>query len=116
MSRPSYPRVRRINSVLHEVLADAVEDLKDPRLELATITGVESSPDMRQAVVFFSAIDLSTVDDVQKALEAAGPRLRRAVAAQVRMKYVPVLEFRVDRGVVEGEKIEAILRSLHEEE
>jgi ribosome-binding factor A len=116
VSRPSYPRVRRINSVLREVLADAVEDLKDPRLDFVTVTGVESSPDMRQAVVYFSAIDLSTVDDVHKALEAAGPRLRKAVASQVRMKYVPALEFRVDRGVVEGERIEAILRSLHEEE
>jgi ribosome-binding factor A len=116
VSRPSYPRVRRINSVLREVLADAVEDLKDPRLDFVTVTGVESSPDMRHAVVFFSAVDLSTLDDIQTALEAAGPRLRRAVAAQVRMKYVPALEFRVDRGVVEGERIEAILRSLHEEE
>jgi ribosome-binding factor A len=116
MSRPPFPRVRRINSVLREVLADAVEDLKDPRLGFVTVTGVDSSPDMRQAVVYYSALDLSTLDEVQKALEAAASRLRRAVATQVRMKYLPALEFRVDRGVVEGEKIEALLRSLHEEE
>ena len=32
------------------------------------------------------------------------------------MKYTPVLEFEVDPGVSGGEKIDAILRSLHEEE
>lgn len=116
MSRPPYPRVRRINSVLREVLADEVEELKDPRLELVSVTGVETSPDMRRAIVFFSAVDLSKADDVQKALESAGSRLRRAVASQVRMKYTPSLEFRLDMGVAQGERIDAILRSLHDEE
>lgn len=116
MSRPPYPRVRRINSVLREVLADEIEELKDPRLELVSVTGVETSPDMRRAVVFFSAVDLSRAADVQKALESAGSRLRRAVASQVRMKYTPSLEFRLDTGVAEGERIDAILRSLHDEE
>ena len=116
MSRPPYPRVRRINSVLREVLADEIEGLKDPRLEMVSVTGVETSPDMRRATVFFSALDLSTAGDVQEALEHAASRLRRAIASQVRMKYVPALEFRLDSGVAGGERIDSILRSLHGEE
>ena len=47
-------RMRRVNHVVREVLADAILELKDPRIGLVTITGVETSPDLRHARVFVS--------------------------------------------------------------
>lgn len=107
-------RMRRVNSILREVLADEVELLKDPRLGFISITGVETAPNLRHAVVYFSVLDLGAVEETRAALEAAAPRLRRAIGSQVRLKYTPALEFRLDRGIVEGEKIESLLRSLEE--
>lgn len=107
-------RMRRVNSVLREVLADEVELLKDPRLGFISITGVETAPNLRHAVVYFSVLDLAAVEETRAALEAAAPRLRRAIGSQVRLKYTPSLEFRLDRGIVEGERIESLLRSLEE--
>jgi ribosome-binding factor A len=106
-------RMRRVNSIVREVLADEVELLKDPRLELITITGVETAPNLRNATVYFSTVDLDRAEEVREALEAAAPRLRRALGRQVRMKYTPRLEFALDTGVAGGARIDEILRRLH---
>lgn len=114
MSSPSYSRMHRVNSIIKKVLADEVEELKDPRVDMVTITGVETSPDLRHALVYFSTIDLSRSDEIKAALDHAAPRLRRTLGGQVRMKYTPSLEFYLDEGIVEGEKIEAIFRRIRE--
>lgn len=116
MSNAPYPRVRRVNSILRHVIAREVEELKDPRLGFVSITGVDTSADLRNAVVYFSTLKLDESTETKAALEAAAPRLRRALGRQVRMKFTPALEFRLDQGVAGGERIESILRELHTRE
>ena len=104
----------KVNSTLRQVIAEEVERLSDSRLELISITGVETSPNLRHAVVYIDVL----ADDASAALAAlqrASHRLQSAIARQVRMKYTPTLEFTVDPGVIGGERIDAILRSLEEE-
>ena len=105
-------RMRRVNSIVHEVLAEEVELLKDPRLGMVTITGVDTAPNLRRATVYFSTLDLDGAESAQDALVAAAPRLRRALGSQVRMKYTPALDFALDQGVVGGARIDAILRDI----
>ena len=113
--RDASPRMLKVNSTLREVLAEEIERMSDSRLEMVSVTGVETSPNLRHAVVY---IDLLGADpaDALTALDHASHRLQAEVARQVRMKYTPVLEFAVDPGVSGGERIDAILRSLQEEE
>jgi len=113
--RDASPRMLKVNSTLREVLAEEIERMSDSRLEMVSITGVETSPNLRHAVVY---IDLLGADpaDALTALDHASHRLQSVIARQVRMKYTPVLEFAVDPGVSDGERIDAILRSLQEEE
>ena len=110
----SSARMRKVNSTLREVLADEIELLTDPRLELVSVTSVNTSPDLRRATVYVSTVDLERGDDAVAALSRAAPRLQSALARQVRLKYTPHLEFELDSGVVQGERIEAILRSLQD--
>lgn len=112
MSKPSYPRARRVNAIVHEVVAEEIERLTDPRLAIVTVTAVSVAPDMRRATVFFSSFDLSQLDQAQAGLRAAAPRLRAAIGREVRIKFTPVLDFVPDQGVLQGEKIEALLREL----
>ena len=126
-----YPRTARVNEVVREALADELERLSDPRLGLVTITGVEVSPDLRHATVYYSALVaagrrgggqpvLTTSDDtradVQDALKAAAPHLRARLGRQVRLKYVPELQFRQDPAIEQGERVDRILRDLHRDE
>ena len=116
MSKPSYPRSRRLNAIVQEVLAEEVERLTDPRLAMVTVTGVSVAPDMRHATVFFSTLDLADLPQAQAGLKAAAPRLRSAIGREVRIKFTPELQFVPDQGVVQGERIDALLRELATEE
>jgi len=112
MSKPSYPRSRRVNAIIREVLAEEIERLTDPRLGFVTVTGVDASPDMRHATIFVSTVDPAQIGDTLKGLTAAAPRLRAVLAREIRTKYTPELMFKADMGVIEGDRIEAILRKL----
>ena len=105
-----YPRSARVNEILREVLADALERLSDTdeRLALLTITGVDCDQDLRHALVFFSSLG----DDAQGALSEARVRLQLAVSQQVRLKCTPQLRFAPDPAVSAGARIEDILRDL----
>ena len=57
-----YPRTARVNEVMLEVLADELERMSDPRLELVTLTGVDVSRDLAHAKVYYSTLTATAVD------------------------------------------------------
>lgn len=116
MGDQSYSRMRRVNSIIRQVLAEHIELLKDPRLGFVSVTGVETAPNLRSAVVYYSTLDPADVADARTALEAAAPRLRRVLGSEVRLKYTPALEFRPDHGIAQGERLDAALRRIKEDE
>jgi ribosome-binding factor A len=122
-SAKRYPRTARLNEVMLEVLADELERMSDPRLELVTFTGVDVSRDLAHAKVYYSTLTATAVeardsipDEVATALHAAGSHLRGVVGRQMRIRQVPRLEFAVDPGIVSGQRIEDLLREIHHRE
>ena len=122
-SAKRYPRTARLNEVMLEVLADELERMSDPRLELVTLTGVDVSRDLAHAKVYYSTLTATAVDerdsipdDVATALHSAASHLRGVVGRQMRIRQVPRLEFAVDPGIVSGQRIEDILREIHHRE
>ena len=49
-------RMRRVNESVRQVLAEAMLELKDPRIGLVTVTGVDTTPDLRHATVYVSVL------------------------------------------------------------
>src|SRR6476661_8382404 len=101
-----YPRTARVNEVMLEVLADELERMSDPRLELVTLTGVDVSRDLAHAKVYYSTMTATAIDDragvsddAAAALRAAGSHLRGVVGRQMRIRQVPRLDFVVDSGI-----------------
>ena len=122
-SARKYPRTARVNEVMLEVLADELERMSDPRLELVTLTGVDVSRDLAHAKVYYSTLTAvaagardSVPEDAANALQAAGSHLRGVVGRQMRIRQVPRLEFSVDPGITSGQRIEDILREIHHRE
>ena len=72
MSGDRFPRMRRVNSIIWEVLAEEVHGLSDPRLFGVTITGVDTSPDLRRAVVYFSRADMSRLEETGEGFKRGG--------------------------------------------
>jgi len=116
MSRQKSPRMRKVNELVREVVADAVVDLKDPRIGFLTITGAKTSPDLRHAVVYYSVMGT----DEEKAgtavaLARATPRIQSVVGTETRLRYTPKLTFEVDPSIDEGIRISQILSDLADE-
>ena len=117
-----FPRTARVNEVMLEVLADELERMSDPRLELVTFTGVKVTRDLGYATVYYSTLGATTAgasetfaDDAAEALRHAAPHLRSIVGRQMRVRQVPSLTFEVDPGIVAGQRIDEILRGIHHE-
>lgn len=115
--RQKTPRMRKVNELLREVIAEEVAQLKDPRLGFVTVTGVETAPDLRTANVFYSVLgSAEEAAATGDALASAARRLQAAIASQARLKYTPVLRFVVDPAIERGLRISELLHELEEEE
>lgn len=111
-----YPRTARLNQLLQEIVAEEVERLDDDRLGFLTIVGVEIEPDLRRAVVWYTALDSDGGDaELVEALADHRTRIQGAIGRQARMKRTPELTFRPDAVIRQAERVEQILRDLGDE-
>jgi ribosome-binding factor A len=106
-------RMRRVNEAVRETLAEAVAELKDPRIGFVTVTGVETSPDLRHAVVFVSVLGPEKRRTASLAgLEAAHGVLQAKLARELRMKRTPQLTFQYDPSVEHGVRMSKLIDEL----
>jgi len=104
----------QLRSELAQLLA---RDVHDPGIGFVTITRVQVSGDLQQARVFYTMMgDAAARRETASALERATPFLRRHIGGRLRLRRVPEMEFRFDESVAHQDRIEQILRDLHEEE
>ncbi|HET7567205.1 MAG TPA: 30S ribosome-binding factor RbfA [Gaiellaceae bacterium] len=106
-------RMRRVNESVRQVLAETLPELKDPRIGLVTVTGVDTTPDLRHATVYVSVLGSARK---QKAsllgLEAAHGMLQSRLAGQLRMKRTPQLTFEYDPTVERGVRMTRLIDEL----
>lgn len=94
-----------------------ISGLKDPRVGFVTITGVDVSPDLRLAKVFFSVVgDESARRETEAGLKSSVPFIRQHLGSQLRLKYTPDLQFHYDESVEYGSRIEGLLKEIKREE
>ena len=109
---PRFRRTDRINEQLREEISLLVRDqVRDPRVSLATITAVQTSPELDHAKVYFTALG---TDDERKellaGLRSAAPFIRKALGQRLHMRRIPELHFEQDRVLEEAQRIEQLLR------
>ena len=102
----------RLGEALREEIETIVEgELGDPRIGLASVTGVELAEDSRSARIFI-AVDGST-EEVERSLEgltAAVGFIRREVAENLHLRRPPELYFHLDRSHTHGARIDELLK------
>lgn len=106
-------RIRRVNEALRQVLSEALLELKDPRIGFVTVTGIDTSPDLRHARVFVSV--LGNERKRQKsmaALEAAHGVLQGRLSRELRLKRTPQLQFEYDSSVEHGVRMSTLIDEL----
>jgi ribosome-binding factor A len=106
-------RMRRVNAAILEVLAEAVGELRDPRIGFVTVTGVETSADLRHAQVFVSVYGSERKRESTMArLEAAHGVLQARIAQELRLKWTPLLTFEYDPSVERGVRMSHLIDEL----
>ena len=106
-------RMRRVNESVRQVLSEAVGQLKDPRIGFVTVTGVETSTDLRHARVFVSILGAERKQRESLAgLQAAHSVLQAQLARELRMKRTPQLAFEYDPSVERGVRMTQLIDEL----
>ena len=114
----SQQRIGRINEEIQKELAAKLRTLKDPRVQdaMISITGVETTGDLRYAKVYISVLQKERSRDVLKGLKSAGGFLRREIGRKLQLRYTPELVFELDDSIAKGARMTALLNSLHIED
>jgi ribosome-binding factor A len=107
-------RAHRVGDlILHETAAILQRHVKDPRVALVTITGVDVSPDLRVAKVYFSCLDpAADPNNAYRGLESARGFIRRELGKHLQLKAVPELRFIFDTSVDRGFRLQEVIDSV----
>jgi ribosome-binding factor A len=109
--------MRRVNEAVRQVLSETLPELKDPRIGFVTVTGVETSPDLRQARVFVSVLGSERKRDQSlEGLTAAHGVLQARIARELRLKRTPQLAFEYDPTVERGVRMSRLIDELAPED
>ncbi len=107
-------RTERVADLLRGELASIIlREMRDPRVSLTTVAGVTVSRDLSHAEVSVSV--LGKDEERQQSLEAldrARGFIRSLLARRVRLRTVPELVFKLDRGAEHSQRISEILEDL----
>jgi ribosome-binding factor A len=105
--------MRRVNEVMREVIGTTIAgELQDPRIGFVTVTAVDTSPDLRTALVHVSVFGTDEEKDATlTALRAAHGVIQKAIAAELRMKRTPSLTFAYDDSIERADRLNRMLDS-----
>ena len=105
--------MRRVDESLREVLSEAIQTLKDPRIGFVTVTGVETTADLKESTVYVSV--LGDENELRKTLEglaAARGLLQARINSELRLRRTPQLTFEYDPSVERGVRMTKLIDEL----
>lgn len=108
-------RMERLNDAIRDEMAELLmHETRDPRFaQLISVTSVETAPDLSRSRVFVSILaDEGEANDTVARLQRAASFFRRELAARLNLRKTPEIEFRLDRSIAEGAKINQLLKEL----
>lgn len=114
----THSRPERVAQMVQQLLGEIfARGMRDPRIGFVTITGVTMSPDLREARVYWTVHgDPEQRKHTAKGLDNARGFLRRAIAGDLKLRVTPDLHFTYDEAIDRGERIEQLIRQVHDEE
>ncbi len=109
-----YARAERVGIRIQTVLSDLLrKNVQDPRLEMATISSVRVSSDLRVAHVYFSVFgDNKKLKRAVKGFESSRGFIKKHLASELGLRYMPELKFFHDTSFDKGARIDMLLKSI----
>ncbi|MBG2875951.1 MULTISPECIES: 30S ribosome-binding factor RbfA [Proteus] len=116
-----FSRSQRVSQEMQKEIAIILQrEVKDPRIGMATVSGVEISRDLAYAKVFVTFLNLSggekseeeMVADGLTALNEAAGFIRSLLGKAMRLRIVPELTFAYDNSLVEGMRMSNLVSNV----
>ncbi|MCR5867412.1 MAG: 30S ribosome-binding factor RbfA [Aquincola tertiaricarbonis] len=108
-------RSLRIADQIQRDVSELIRDLKDPRIGMVTVTGVDITPDYAHATVRFSLL-VGDPDECQAALNEAAGFIRNGLFKRLQIHTVPTLHFQFDRTTERAAELNALIRQANEQQ
>jgi ribosome-binding factor A len=112
-----FARSDRVSGQIQKVLSDILRKrIKDPRLEMITITGVDISSDLRMARIYFTTSgSQKSIEEATEGFKSALGYVKRTLASQLGLRYMPDLKFFHDQSFNYGSHIDKIVKVINTE-
>ncbi len=109
-------RARRLAKRIVSIVATQIQhEVKDPRLDMVTITAATVTPDLREATVYYTVYgDDDVVAAAGAGLASATGVLRSAVGHETGIKFTPTLEFKLDAVPANAHRIDELLAAARD--
>lgn len=108
-------RQRKVAEAIHKEISLLLQHrIRDPRLSLVNVTGVEVSPDLRLAWVYVTSFEKNKNKLVLKALSKANGYLRRELGQVLSLRHVPELNFKIDMSAEQGQRIDELIDLINQ--
>ena len=107
-------RAERVAGQVQKVVSDLLRrSIRDPRLASTTITGVKMSADLRLARVYFTTAEgQDSAKEADDGFQSALGFLKRQMARELKLKYMPDLQFHYDESIDYGQHIDQLLKKI----
>ena len=111
-----FARSDRVSGLIQKVLSEMMQkDIKDPRLKMAIITGVDVSRDLKLARIYFTTPDGEQEKDAAvKGFNSARGYIKRTLAHELDLKYMPDIKFFYDASIEYGARIDNLIKLTKE--
>jgi len=113
-----FARSSRVSGLVGRELSVIIDrELRDERIGMVTVTGVDMSRDLKNARVYVSVLgDDEETNRSLDALNAAAPYIRARLGERVVLRYLPNLQFFFDSSTVDGMRMDRILDEIRQDD
>ncbi len=109
-----FQRGERVAEQVRRDLADLIRvELKDPRVGMISLTGVELTPDYAHAKVFFTTLNTAHLAEIEQGLKRAAGFLRRELGRRIHIHTLPELHFVYDNSLEYGANMSALIEKAN---
>jgi len=111
-------RSARLGELLLELVSQLLrKEVSDPRIGPVTLTGAEVTKDLKQARIYFSLLTGNErKEEVLSGLKSAKGFIRAKIAKELKLRFVPTIEFVYDDTQSHVQRIEELLKQIKKEE
>lgn len=108
-------RISRINDEIARVVADIIRfEMSDPRIgTIVSVTGVDTTTDLKQCKVSVSMLNEDETDGVLAALTNAAGFVRKGIAGKLNLRHTPEVIFVLDDSIAHAMKMHRLIDEVN---